>query len=276
MESLFAYTDYRRYLRDYFTHMKTAHNGFSLRTLSDRAGFRARDYLLRVMNGARNLSKSGMYKLSRALRLSEKEADYFENLVAMNQARTLDEKRHFYARLSRIGKHVKQQRLRGDQFSILSEWHHCAIRSLLPVADFKDDYAAIGAVLDPPVSAAQARKSVELLLSLGLLARNADGSYSVAAQALSTGDEVRSVALTEFHNATLSLAGRSLGRHLPRDRDISGVTMSLSAEGFAKVRNEIRALRQRVMEIAAEDTGEDRVCHLNVHLFPLTRIGALS
>ncbi len=272
MESIFAYTDFRRYLREYFDHMKRTRNGFSLRVLSDQAGFRARDYLLRVMNGTRNLSKSGIYKLSQALRLSEKEADYFENLVAMNQAKTAGEKKHFYSRLSRIGKHISHQRLRGDQFSILSDWHHCAIRSLLPVTDFKDDFVKIGARLDPPITAAQVRKSVERLLALGLIARNEDGTYRAATDALSTGDEVRSVALTEFHRISAELAKRSLDRHPPAHRDISGVTMSLSAQGFAKVKNEIRALRKRVMEIAAEDTDEDRVCQMNIHLFPLTTI----
>lgn len=273
MESVFAYLDYRKFLQDYFRHMKLTRRGFSLKVLADRAGFRARDYLMRVMRGERNLSKTGIYRLSGALGFSEKEADFFENLVAFNQAKTSEEKRHFYERLSRVGRFVKHQRLRVDQFEYLSQWYHCAIRSLLPVMDFRDDFSKLGAYLDPPISPVLARKSVQLLLDLGLLVRDDRGKYSAPVSALSTGDEVATVALATFHKAVLDLAKRSIDRHLHRDREMGGVTLSLSAAGFARIRAEVQEFRKRVMEIAAHDTGEDRVCQLCVHLFPLSGIG---
>jgi uncharacterized protein (TIGR02147 family) len=271
MDSLFSYTDYRRFLTDYFHEKKSANKAFSLKILADRAGFKARDYLLRVMNGSRNLSQSGVCMLSQALGLSEKEADYFANLVGFNQAKTPKEKEFFYDKMSTTRKYGHHQKLRGDQFECLSEWYYCAIRSLLPVFDFKDDFAALARFLDPPISAAQAKKAVQLLERVGLLQHKAPGKYESAVPAMTTGDEVSSVALMRFHRQSLDLARRALELYPSHQRDVSGVTMSLSNAGYEKIRDEIRRFRKRVMDIASADCAEDAIFQLNLQLFPLSK-----
>src|SRR4051812_24747415 len=86
METLYAYTDYRKYLRDYFQEKKQSNKHFSLKVLAEKSGFKARDYLMRVMRGDRNLSEAGIKKLSEFFRFSEKQAEYFQTLVMFNQA----------------------------------------------------------------------------------------------------------------------------------------------------------------------------------------------
>ena len=179
MNSLFEYTDYRKFLRDYYDSKKGEKRGFSLKVLADRAGFKARDYVLRVMNGSRNLSQSGAFMLSRALRLSEKETDYFSHLVSFNQANTSREKDFFLGKMAGIGKYNRPQKLRQEQVSYLSEWYYSALRSLLPVINFKDDYAELAKFLDPQLTPSQTRKAVEVLLQLGLLIKEKTGPGAV-------------------------------------------------------------------------------------------------
>jgi uncharacterized protein (TIGR02147 family) len=271
MEPIYAYTDYRKYLRDYFSYKKSENSNFSLKTIADRAGFKARDYILRVMNGTRNLSQSGSFKLSEALRLSQKETTYFINLVAFNQAGSARERDFFYTRLAEVCRHGKQQKIRKNQFEYFSEWYYSARRSILPVIDFNDDYAAIGRFLRPPLSASQVEKAIEFLLELGLLKKDDKGKYHVAKQQLTAGDAVRSVAVVRFHKQSLDLARRALENISSDDRDITGVTMSLSRKGFEKIRDEIAAFRKTVMTIAEEDTNEEGAYQLNMQLFPLSK-----
>jgi uncharacterized protein (TIGR02147 family) len=271
MESLFAYTDYRRYLQDYYQEKKRINKHFSLRMLADRCGFKARDYLMRVMRGDRNLSPEGADKLSVLFQFSEKQAEYFKILIQFNQAPTTAEKENCYRRLSEIQKYGAHQKLRRDQFEYLSAWYHSALRSLLPVTEFRDDWEKAGRLLDPPITAKQARDSVELLLRLGLLHKDGRGRYSVAERALSTGDEVSSLAVAGFHKASMDLAKRSIDRHPSTSRDVSGITMSISQESFRRIKSEIRAFRKKIMSIAAGDSNEDLVYQLNLHFFPLTR-----
>jgi uncharacterized protein (TIGR02147 family) len=271
MDALYAYTDYRAYLRDYIAFKKANNGGFSLKIIADRAGFKARDYILRVMNGTRNLSQSGCFKLSEALQLSEKETEYFINLVAFNQAETPREKEFFYAKMAEICKHGKQQKIRQEQFEYFSEWYYSALRSILPVMNFKEDYAAIGRFLSPPLTASQVEKAITFLIDLELLCRDTDGNYQVTSSQLTAGDAVRSVAMMRFHKQSLDLARRAL-ENVPHDeRDFTGVTMSLSSKGFEKVRDEIALFRKKVMNVAEQDTDEERAFQLNLHLFPLSK-----
>jgi len=271
MDSLFAYADYRRYLRDWYEEKKQANTRFSLRMLAERAGFKARDYLLRVMRGDRNLSRDGAVKLSEFFRFSEKQSDYFQALVRFNQAPNTLEKERCWRTLCEIRKYGVHQRLRQDRFEYFSSWYHSALRSLLPVLEAGEDWERMGRLLDPPITARQARESVELLLRLGLLERDGQGRYTVSHPSLSTGDEIASLAVAGFHKSVLELARRSIDRHPAACRDVSGVTMSLSRDGFQRIKSELRAFRKKVMAIASEDTGEDMVYQLSLHFIPLTR-----
>lgn len=123
---------------------------------------------------------------------------------------------------------------------------------------------------DPPLTAKQARDSVEMLLRLGLL-RQDKGRYSAASGILTTGDEVASMAVAQFHKTVMDLVKRSIDKHPSPSRDISGVTMSLSQQGYKRIKSEISAFRKKVMAIAAEDCEEDMVYQLNLHFIPLTR-----
>jgi uncharacterized protein (TIGR02147 family) len=277
MEPLFAYTDYRRFLADWFVEKKRVNPRFSLRMLAERSGFKAKDYLLRVMRGDRNLSAEGVGKLSAFFRFSEKQAEYFSALVEFNQARDLPEKERGYARLAEVRKYGAHQRLRQDQFEYLTAWYHSALRSLLPVlepplaGEGPEEWERLGKLMDPPVTAKQARDSTELLLRLGLLARDARGRFTVQEPALTTGDEVAALGVAAFHRATMELAKRSIDKHPPASRDISGITMSISQDGFRRIKSELRAFRKRIQAIASADSAEDMVYQLNLHFIPLTR-----
>jgi uncharacterized protein (TIGR02147 family) len=277
MEPLFAYTDYRRFLADWFVEKKRVNPRFSLRMLAERSGFKAKDYLLRVMRGDRNLSAEGVGKLSAFFRFSEKQAEYFSALVEFNQARDLPGKERSYARLAEVRKYGAHQRLRQDQFEYLTAWYHSALRSLLPVlepplaGDGPEAWERLGKLMDPPVTAKQARDSTELLLRLGLLGRDARGRFTVQEPALTTGDEVAALGVAAFHRATMELAKRSIDKHPPASRDISGITMSISQDGFRRIKSELRAFRKRIQAIASADTAEDMVYQLNLHFIPLTR-----
>lgn len=273
MKQIFTYMNYREYLREYYTAKKRQNRNFSLRILADRAGFKARDYILRVMNGQRNLSGSGMFALSRALGHNKKEADYFRNLVGYNQARNPQEKEHFLNALLAVKPLSKIQRLREDQYDYFSQWFNAVIRSLLPIFGCRPEPASIAGYIDPPLPVKQVRKSINLLIRLGMIRTRSDGSYEVVSDSLTTGDEVRSVALCRFHESMLQLAQRSVTIHNPEQRDISGVTMGLSDKGFKLVKEQIAGFRKRVMEIAQNDSREERVCQLSIQLFPLTKTG---
>lgn len=271
MSTIYSYTNYRTFLKDYFAIKKEENPHFSFQIFANKAGIKARDHILRVMNGQSNLSYEGSVKFSSAMDLSEKEGDYFVNMVLFNQAKNHEEQLIYFNKMSQICNATPTQRLRQDQYNYFSEWYYSALRSFLPLYNFDNNYGLIGKYLDPPISAQQVKKAIDLLCEMGLLTVDEKGNYKVAASSLTAGDEVASVAINSFHRQSLELAIRSISKTPADQRDISGATMSVSQKGFEKIKSEIQAFRKKIISIAENDSDEDRVVQFNMQLFPLSK-----
>jgi uncharacterized protein (TIGR02147 family) len=86
---------------------------------------------------------------------------------------------------------------------------------------------------------------------------------------ISTGDEVHSTEVAKFQMQMLELARQALDRMPANRRDISTLTLSVSQQGFEKIRAIIQRTRKEILSAAVDDTNEDRVVQLNIQLFPL-------
>jgi uncharacterized protein (TIGR02147 family) len=86
MKSIFAYNDYRQYLKDYFEEQKARRPAFSHRFLLRKMGVTSSGFLSNILSGRRHLPASHVNRLSTALGLGKKGGRYFETLVAFNQA----------------------------------------------------------------------------------------------------------------------------------------------------------------------------------------------
>ena len=54
------------------------------------------------------------------------------------------------------------------------------------------------------------------------------------------------------------------------ERFFSGITMSMTSESYEKVIEELVECRKRIVSIVSADKGVEKVCRLNMQLFPLT------
>src|ERR1700742_3239126 len=81
---VFRYLDYRSYLADLYAAKKK--RGFSYRAFSRAAGLGAPNYLKLVIEGKRNLTPPMAARFAAACGLAGDAADYFQQLVAFNQA----------------------------------------------------------------------------------------------------------------------------------------------------------------------------------------------
>jgi uncharacterized protein (TIGR02147 family) len=203
-----------------------------------------------------------------ALRLKDKEAEYFEDLVFFNQARTIEEKNHFFDRLIEMQRVRNVKIIREDQYDYFSQWHHCIIRELVCMIDFKDDYRMLAKCVDPPITAAQAEESVGLLIRLGFIIKR-DGRYIQSEPVISTGNSIKSHHIVKFQIEMLKKAIESFDRHPADKRMTSSTTFAVSLETYRKFVNLIRDLRKQLMEMARTDEHPDRVYQLNLNLFPM-------
>ncbi|RPI59951.1 MAG: TIGR02147 family protein, partial [Lysobacterales bacterium] len=78
---VFAYRDYRAFLRAYYDRRKAEKSGFSHAEFSQRIGLRSPNYLKLVMDGARNLTSDLAVRFAEGCGLRDDPLRYFCALV---------------------------------------------------------------------------------------------------------------------------------------------------------------------------------------------------
>jgi uncharacterized protein (TIGR02147 family) len=274
MPNVFEYTDYRKYLAAWFEQKKKAQPSFSYALFAKQAGFNDRGFFHNVIHGKRDLTKESLVKVSQAIGHSKAEAEYFENLIFFNKAADLKNRNYFYEKLNGVKSTekaaIKALQTRKDQYDFYSQWYHCAVRSLIDMYPFKDDFRWLAKNVFPPITSRQAKKSVQLLEKLGLIQKQKDKTYKLTTKSITTGSEIVSLAVHNFHKEAADLAKNAL-ESLPVDkRNITGLTLGISEKTYLKICEEIQEFRSRIVQIAQQDEEADRTYQMNFHLFPIT------
>jgi uncharacterized protein (TIGR02147 family) len=268
ISALYDAGDYRDFLRDYFRDEKRIRQAFSHRYFARLAGFRSSGFLANVMDGKRNLTETSARKICKALGLTGAAATFFETLVQCNQASDPGEKLRLRKILEKIRKQGPSQHLDPDQVAgYFKEWFHPAVRELAVHARWKD-FRQLGSLLNPPISAEEAEKAVNVLLKLGVLSKTEDGYRQTASTVTSKGSPAKF--RRNFRIEMMFRAVDAMDSLPPSSRHISGLTMAMSEESFAKVSALIDDLRRKALELAEQDEAVDKVYQFNFQGFPLS------
>lgn len=224
------------------------------------------------MDGKRNLSVPGVAKVAHALRLNQHESEFLENLVLFNQAVTADEKNRYYAKMIRSRKYRELRKVEERQFEYFSRWYYPAVRELTLLSDFREDPVWIASRLIPAISTQEAEKALELLQELQLLKRNKKGRLEPKTRVISSGDEVKSLAVKNFHTEMLKIAAVSMDHTPSEERDISGVMLNLSKSRISEVKEKIQRFRKELIaDVCSFEDRPEEIYELNVQFFPLSR-----
>jgi uncharacterized protein (TIGR02147 family) len=267
---IFEYVDYRAFLRDFYRTQKEKKRPLSFRAFAKRAGIRSYNYLLLVMKGERNLSPEMAVRFARGCGLGKAEADYFCELVSFGQARTAEERNRCYERLGRFRQFREAHKLEPAQAAYHSAWYMPAIRELVALPSFKNDPKWIASRLTPPISPAQAREALQTLCTLGLLVRDGRGHVHQADRLVTTGAGPLGHHVVNFHRAMIAQAARALDDMPRQERDISALTLGVSEQALARLKERITTFRQELLQMADLDGPPERVVQVNFQLFPLS------
>jgi len=270
--SIFEYDDYRTYLKDLYEHLKKTRTRFSYRSFSSKAGFRSPNILKLVIEGKRNLSAQSIEKFAYALKLRKDEAEFFRILVNLNQARTVAEKRLYAEQLMRFRPFRRIHPITKDQYEYYTQWYNIPIREMLALPAFSEDATWISRALVPPISPRQAKRALDLLLGLGLVARDNDGRLVQKEAFITTGDEVISTSVKGYHREMIQKGSEAMDRFRAQDRDISSVTLALSEKSFKQIKSLIQQFRKELLAIADQEKSPEGVFQINFQLFRLTQI----
>jgi uncharacterized protein (TIGR02147 family) len=271
MKSIYEYLDYRAYLKDFYEEKKSRQSFFSYRLFGRKVGLDA-SYLAKVLMNSRHIAEDSIPKFTETCGLAGKEAEYFEVMVRFAKAKSNQEGKVFFEKLLSI-KSTSAQKILANQYEYYRKWHHSAVRSVLEYHDFRGDCKALAAALSPAITPKEAKESIALLTSLGLIQADAEGRHRLTEGAITTGAQWKSLAIEAFQEETIRLSSESLKRHPKEHRDVSTITMNINASDYGELRERIREFRASLINLISKATGPDRTYQMNIQLFPLSSIG---
>jgi uncharacterized protein (TIGR02147 family) len=208
-------------------------------------------------------------RFAEAMKLKKKERDYFLALVQFNQAKDPGERERHQRKLEGFTA-FKAKHLGPERYRLLEKWYYIAVRELLHFLPFRGDLKALGAMLDPPITAKQAEEALSLLLDLGMVVKTAQG-YARVDPVLTTGFQASAPEVEGFFRAMHQLGGEALERFPREERNLSWLTLSTTRAKYKEIVEELRAFRARILELVEKEPREEIVYQFNFEIFPLTK-----
>ena len=262
--------DYRDFLKDRYRQLKDADPVFSFRFFSKQAGFGSPNYLKLVMDGKRNLSSDAIGKFAKGLRLDNHETEYFRYMVEFNQCENPHKKKVYEAKLIYLRELFKVKALIPELYDYYHEWYHAAICEMIKKGSVSNRPADIAQSLVPAISEAEAKASVDLLMTLKFVSQGADGMLSNIDSNPELDSTSAAMAQKIYYEQMAELAAQSLYTQGPETQDFESLTLSLPVDKVKELRTKIRELINSLSSEGGQH-GTEAVYQLNIQLFALTK-----
>lgn len=267
------YENYRLFLRDWYTWMKEERPGFSYRAFSRWAGFKSPNQLQLIIQGKRNITATTITTFIKLLKFNKRERHYFELLVNMNQATKPEAKAQYLKEISSYFKKYKNN-LRHNQYEYLMKWYYSVLRELVTTKGFRPERHKLAKRIGHGVTPRHIDEAMEKLIQLGMLAKDAKGTYKQSTAVITTGKETQSAAAYFYHDQMISLAHQALSTQMPDERNFSAITLACRKEDVGEIAQIVDDCRSQIiayLEGRGKDVEDDEVYQLNVQLFRVTK-----
>ena len=213
MVDVLEYLEYRDFLKDWFAESKKDNPFTSYRYLSQKTGVDPA-WLVRVFQKGGHLNEDSLPVFIRLCKLDDRRAEYFKTLYRFNKTKAKQALSELYYRLMEL-REMETRVLTEPELAYFGSWSCSALRALIGLTKDTSDITKVASHLNPPISQDEARSALEILKKLGLVAPDGNGGWNITDQILSTGGEVKSQAVRNFHRHTIELAQESIDRHKP-------------------------------------------------------------
>jgi uncharacterized protein (TIGR02147 family) len=269
MKPICDYLDYRKYLSDAIEDRKHANRHFSFRYISQHLGLKSSAFMNRVIKGNKKLPESLVPKIADLLKLDEHEKEYLLILVKFNHCLEIPQREELFRRLEGFAKKEKARHLQPEQYQLFTRWFYVAIRELLRIKNFTDDFHSLAVSLQPKIKNREAREAIQMLEKIGLIAKGPDGAYRPLESQVTTGDFWQSELIKNLQIQFAEMGKKAIVAVPKEKRDMSFLTFCASEATMRKIGEEIAAMRLRILDLSDADAAADTVYQCNLQLFPI-------
>jgi uncharacterized protein (TIGR02147 family) len=266
-----GFVDYSRYLESLFQQIKSQ-QAYTYLEFSADLGFGETTYVHQIVRRYRSLTMKNAEKIASHLELTGFEKKYFFNLVKYAHSRSAAERDAAWKEILRIKANEVAEEPEQDILEYFSQWYHPVVREYIKIEDGSQEPATVARELVPALRPEQVRESLELLERLKLIETDPEtGKYRQTNERVSTGHRVKTLAVMNYHIQMINLAKDSLANVPGKQRDISALTLSVSAESYEKIKAMIHTFQLQLLEEAEKTPDPEKVVQVNIQMFPVSK-----
>ena len=268
MPSVFDYSDFRKFLSDYYQSKKAQAAGYTYKKFADAAGLNSANYLKLVMDGDRKLTNENIHLFAKALNLNFQEHRYFENLVNYDQADQAQDRSYYKAVLSELILHRPNVSKRVNSDSVLAEWYVPAILVCLDGLPIKGAEKAI--VKKTAIPLDTVKPFLELLKKNDFVTID-DGMYRLSSSYLDYRDsQSKNANHKRFQQQQILLSQRVLQKRYDQGARFISHTFTIANDSLPAYIEMLRSFIQQMAKVSNAEPAE-KVAQLNIQLFTLCK-----
>jgi uncharacterized protein (TIGR02147 family) len=268
---IYSYLDLKEYLHSLHNHIRAKLGRYSYQKFSEDLGLGSNNHSYQLIKGHRNMSPSTCLLIAEALKLELKERHYLSTLAAYARSRHPDTRQKIFEKIYTLRSDSLKSPEPKKQLDFFGDWIHAVVFEIIGLPEFSGDPEWIAARMLSPVGPTRIKRSIELLISLGFVEQDEFGKLKKLKNDVDFGSEIEGVGIVKFHQKMMELARESLTRLDEHERDISGLTLSVSEEMAAEIRSLVANFKNFLLFRVGQCKDPSKVIQLNFQLFSLTR-----
>lgn len=267
-DMIYQFTSYSKYLAVELQHRKSQNAQYSLRSMSRQLGI-SPTTLSDVIKGKKRFSEKTAMAVSKNLKLTSKEATYFQTLVHFENSQDENLKKILESRIKTLNPLLrKKSEMQDDHYIVLSEWHHIAIIEMTFLFPKKLNAKIISQQLNIELS--QAESALLLLERLSLIERQNE-AYVKTKEQFTFNSEIANQALRHYHKTMLTKAQTAIVEQRNQEKFIGSETFSIAIEDFSEAKDIVENCFQQLLQLTERPSKKTHVYYAGIQLFQLNR-----
>lgn len=269
--SIFNYSDYKVFLRNYAQLAKSKNPSWSFGAWAQRLNLASTSAITMIVNGDRHPSLDVGQRLCSYFKFNEKEKSFFLDLVRLQKVKN-DPELSYLILKNLTSNHPlrKFTTLKAETFDAISSWAHYAVREMTTLPDFSNDPDWIKERLCFPVGKKQIEKAILDLAANGLISKDKNNVWRSTNHQITTTDDVAQEAIVQYHEQVAELAKLAVRQFDTVEREFGALTLNIKPKDMKKIKEFIRKFQDEFLKNFESSAGEETY-QLELGFFPLTR-----
>lgn len=266
--SIYAYLDYRHFLRDMVEYSRER-GTYSTRTFGKKVGFKSSSHMKMIIDGSRNLTDEMADRVAEAFGLKTLEVQFFQTLVHFNQAESFTERDKIFKEMQTFKKFNSLKKADRAQYDCFSTWYMIAILEGLGTNWNRKSVKEMAESLK--ITEAEVERAISTLSEVGLIEKRR-GNWVPVNAAISTPEELNSLNVRNYHKQMIEKAVEASDKIGNNDQSLASLTIALSPQNFAKLKNKMFKILRTMNAEFSDDPSPEKIYQVNLQIFSLMGI----